>query len=79
MDQHAWYSSSPPLPRARHAGARVRHLPAADLPSLLLGRALIWTVTYDHFFVEHARGHHARVATEDDPATSRFGETYAEL
>ena len=45
----------------------------------LLGRAMLWTVMYDHFFVEHVRGHHARVATEDDPATSRFGETYGEF
>jgi alkane 1-monooxygenase len=26
--------------------------------------------------VEHLRGHHARVATPDDPATARFGESY---
>lgn len=44
---------------------------------VLLGRALLTTVCYEHFFVEHVRGHHARVGTEDDPATSRFGETYA--
>src|SRR6185312_3486503 len=29
----------------------------------LLGRALLCTVLYDHFFVEHLRGHHVRVAT----------------
>lgn len=29
---------------------------------------------YGHFFVEHNHGHHVRVATPDDPATSRFGE-----
>jgi alkane 1-monooxygenase len=42
----------------------------------LLGRALLCTVLYDHFFVEHLRGHHVRVATPDDPATARFGESY---
>ena len=42
----------------------------------LLGRALLCTVLYDHFFVEHLRGHHVRVATADDPATARFGESY---
>ncbi|HEY2749501.1 MAG TPA: fatty acid desaturase [Polyangia bacterium] len=42
----------------------------------LLGRALLATVLYDHFFVEHRRGHHMRVATVDDPATARFGESY---
>lgn len=42
-----------------------------------LGRVLLWTVLYDHFYVEHLRGHHVRVATGDDPATARFGESYA--
>jgi alkane 1-monooxygenase len=45
----------------------------------LLGRLMLWTVMYDHFFTEHVRGHHLRVATDDDPATSRFGETYGEF
>ncbi|WP_241384812.1 alkane 1-monooxygenase [Rhodococcus sp. CH91] len=31
---------------------------------------------YGHFYVEHNRGHHARVATPDDPATARMGESY---
>ena len=30
---------------------------------------------YGHFFVEHNRGHHARVATAEDPASSRMGES----
>jgi alkane 1-monooxygenase len=30
---------------------------------------------YGHFFVEHNRGHHARVATAEDPASSRLGES----
>ena len=30
---------------------------------------------YGHFFVEHNRGHHARVATPADPASSRLGES----
>ena len=41
-----------------------------------LGRAMLVTVLYEHFFTEHLRGHHARVATEQDPATARFGETF---
>jgi alkane 1-monooxygenase len=41
-----------------------------------LGRLLLCTVLYEHFFTEHLRGHHLRVATEEDPATARFGETY---
>lgn len=31
-------------------------------------------VFYGHFYVEHNRGHHVRVATFEDPATSRMGE-----
>ncbi|WP_375498912.1 alkane 1-monooxygenase [uncultured Jatrophihabitans sp.] len=31
---------------------------------------------YGHFFVEHNRGHHVRVATPDDPASSRLGESF---
>jgi len=29
---------------------------------------------YGHFYVEHNRGHHVRVATVEDPASARFGE-----
>ncbi len=39
-----------------------------------LGRVLLCTVLYEHFFTEHVRGHHMRVGTADDPATARFGE-----
>jgi alkane 1-monooxygenase len=45
----------------------------------LLGRALLCTVNYEHFFTEHIRGHHTRVGTREDPATARFGETYHEF
>ncbi|HEX4871079.1 MAG TPA: alkane 1-monooxygenase [Nevskiaceae bacterium] len=34
---------------------------------------------YGHFYVEHNRGHHIRVATPEDPATSRFGESFYEF
>ena len=34
---------------------------------------------YGHFFVEHNRGHHVRVATPEDPASSRFGESFWEF
>lgn len=30
---------------------------------------------YGHFFVEHNRGHHLRVATVEDPASARLGES----
>lgn len=31
---------------------------------------------YGHFYIEHNRGHHVRVATPDDPASSRVGESF---
>jgi alkane 1-monooxygenase len=34
---------------------------------------------YGHFFIEHNRGHHVRVATPEDPASSRLGETFWEF
>lgn len=34
---------------------------------------------YGHFFIEHNRGHHVRVATPDDPASSRMGESFWEF
>jgi alkane 1-monooxygenase len=37
-------------------------------------KVLLVTSLYAHFFVEHNRGHHARVATPDDPASARRGE-----
>ncbi|MFW6051109.1 MAG: alkane 1-monooxygenase [Myxococcota bacterium] len=41
-----------------------------------LGRLLLVTVAYEHFYTEHVRGHHKRVGTPEDPATARFGETF---
>lgn len=38
-----------------------------------IARALLVSVAYGHFFVEHVRGHHVRVATPDDPATAPRG------
>lgn len=51
------------------------HRPSA--PMRQLGRLLLCTVLYEHFAVEHVRGHHVRVGTADDPATARFGESFA--
>ncbi len=42
----------------------------------LLGRLLLCTVLYEHFYTEHLRGHHVRVGTPADPATARFGERF---
>ena len=41
-----------------------------------LGRLLLCTVLYEHFYTEHLRGHHVRVGTAADPATARFGERF---
>jgi alkane 1-monooxygenase len=41
-----------------------------------LGRVLLVTVLYEHFFTEHVRGHHLRIGTPEDPATARFGEPF---
>ena len=39
-----------------------------------LSKTLLLPALYQHFFIEHNRGHHKNVATEFDPATSRLGE-----
>ena len=39
-----------------------------------LGQALLGMVLYAHFAVEHVRGHHARVGTDEDPASARRGQ-----
>jgi alkane 1-monooxygenase len=44
-----------------------------------LGRLLLVTVCYEHFYTEHVRGHHVRVGTDADPATARFGESFAQF
>lgn len=40
-----------------------------------LAQLLLWSSQYTHFFIEHNRGHHKRVATPEDPATARKGES----
>jgi len=42
----------------------------------LLSQVLLITVCYGHFYVEHNRGHHARVGTPNDPASARLGESF---
>lgn len=39
-------------------------------------QALLMTVCYMHFYIEHNRGHHVYVATPEDPATARKGENF---
>jgi alkane 1-monooxygenase len=39
-------------------------------------KALLMTVCYMHFYIEHNKGHHVQVATPEDPATARRGENF---
>jgi len=43
------------------------------------GRLLLCAACYGHFYVEHTLGHHKDVATDRDPATSRYGESFYEF
>lgn len=40
-----------------------------------MAKILLLPALYQHFFIEHNRGHHRYVATREDPATARYGET----
>ena len=42
----------------------------------LAGEALLLSVTYHHWSIEHVYGHHRMVATPKDPATARLGESF---
>jgi alkane 1-monooxygenase len=41
-----------------------------------LSKIALAQVFYGHFYIEHNRGHHVRVATPEDPASSRVGESF---
>lgn len=41
-----------------------------------LAKLALLPTLYGHFFVEHNRGHHVRVATLEDPASARMGESF---
>lgn len=41
-----------------------------------LSKVALAQTCYGHFYIEHNRGHHVRVATPEDPASARFGETF---
>ena len=40
-----------------------------------LAKAVLALVGYGHFYIEHNKGHHRHVATPEDPASARFGES----
>ncbi|MBJ7471869.1 MAG: alkane 1-monooxygenase, partial [Solirubrobacteraceae bacterium] len=44
-----------------------------------LARVALAPTFYGHFMVEHNKGHHVRVSTPEDPASSRFGESFYEF
>ncbi len=46
----------------------------ANKSAQILAQIMLLPCLYQHFFVEHNRGHHKNVATDDDPASSRLGE-----
>ncbi|MGW4116958.1 alkane 1-monooxygenase [Nocardia sp. NPDC004711] len=58
---------------AHELGHRAEHL------ERWLAKVALAQSGYGHFFVEHNRGHHARVATPEDPASARFGESLWEF
>lgn len=39
-------------------------------------KILLLTVSYMHFYIEHNKGHHVKVATPEDPATARKNEDF---
>ncbi|MGH7452638.1 MAG: alkane 1-monooxygenase, partial [bacterium] len=47
-----------------------------DFIEKTLGKVLLITVSYMHFYIEHNTGHHVNVCTPKDPATARLGESF---
>ncbi|MBX9779501.1 MAG: alkane 1-monooxygenase [Chitinophagaceae bacterium] len=46
----------------------------ANKQEQFLAKLLLLSTQYMHFFIEHNKGHHKRVATLEDPASARLGE-----
>jgi len=40
----------------------------------LMSKMLLLTSLYQHFFIEHNRGHHKNVSTDEDAASAKYGE-----
>jgi alkane 1-monooxygenase len=57
-----------------NAGHELGHKKTAT--ERMLARFALAPSGYGHFNIEHNRGHHRDVATPEDPASSRLGETY---
>ena len=41
-----------------------------------LGKALLLSTSYIHFYIEHIRGHHRKVGTAEDPASAKPGQSF---
>lgn len=41
-----------------------------------LAKVALAQTGYGHFYLEHNRGHHAKVSTPEDPASARMGESF---
>lgn len=41
-----------------------------------LGKLLLFSTNYLHFFIEHIRGHHKTVGTEEDPVSAKIGQSF---
>lgn len=41
-----------------------------------LGKVLLFSTNYLHFFIEHIRGHHKSVGTDHDPVSAPIGRTF---
>jgi len=55
-----------------NAGHELGH--RANVFEQTLAKLLLLTSLYMHFYIEHNKGHHKRVATPEDPSSARYGE-----
>ena len=68
-DRRRWSAASRSTPRTSSATS-------ATSLERWLSRVALAQSGYGHFFIEHNRGHHVRVATPEDPASARLGESF---
>lgn len=54
---------------AHELGHRVRR------SEQIMAKLLLLTSQYIHFFIEHNKGHHKHVATQEDPSSARYNES----
>lgn len=57
-------------------GINVGHEVGHQRGGAFFAKLALAPAAYGHFLVEHNRGHHVRVATPEDPASSRLGESF---